>query len=335
MTMLRKASGKRRGITLVELLVVMIIMVILATVVVAFAPGFQDAQKVGRGADQLQGWLLMARQWAKKDRVPTGIRLSVNNVSGVAAVTDMQYVQQPPTFTVPYATPAVNPGQQPLARRISLAPSGTTSAATLDMSWTASPQLSPPTVSAVQQQGDFSGGLGFASGGAAGAATWPVQIGDYLVLHQSMYSITGFGSAVSPFCDTLTLGSPLQTGITSIPATTDYYFVRASRPLTGETTIKLPQDVIIDISQSLGLPSTAVGKTVDILFSPSGELLSPQFSSIGKVVLWVRDVTKPPGNTSDTLIAVDMRTGMIAAQPVNVGGADLYLFTKDGRSSGL
>ena len=114
--MLRKASGVRRGITLVELLVVMVIMVILATVVVAFAPGFQDAQKVGRGSDQLQGWLLMARQSAKKDRVPTGIRLTVTTVGGVAAVTDMQYVQQPPTYTVPYAVPALPaPGQQPLA----------------------------------------------------------------------------------------------------------------------------------------------------------------------------------------------------------------------------
>ena len=82
-------------------------------------------------------------------------------------------------------------------------------------------------------------------------------------------------------------------------------------------------------------PTGAAGTTINILFSPSGELLSPQFSSIGKVVLWVRDVTKPPGNTSDTLIAVDMRTGLIAAQAVNVSGGDPFQYTKDGRSSGL
>src|SRR5436305_13633665 len=100
MTMVNRSSNIRRGMTLVELLVVMVIMLILATIVVAFAPGFQDAQKVGRGADSLQGWLLMARQWAKKDRVPTGLRFLVNN--GVA--TDLMYTQQPPNFTVPFAS---------------------------------------------------------------------------------------------------------------------------------------------------------------------------------------------------------------------------------------
>ena len=159
-----------------------------------------------------------------------------------------------------------------------------------------------------------------------GTATWPVQIGDYLVLHEAMYSITAVSSASQ-----LALGSGLPVNITSVPATTDYYFVRAARPLTGESTLKLPQDVIIDMSQSS--PSTAI----DILFSPSGELLSPSFSSIGKVILWVRDVTKPAGNTSDTLIAIDMRTGLIAAQPVNTDPTrgDAYIYTKDGRSSGL
>src|SRR5271154_6759625 len=97
--MARKLSGQRRDVTLIEMLVVMVIMVILATIVAAFAPGFQDRQKVARGADLLQQWLLTARQWAKKDRIPTGIQLTV--VKG--AVTDMQYIQQPSIYRVPYA----------------------------------------------------------------------------------------------------------------------------------------------------------------------------------------------------------------------------------------
>src|SRR6267154_2106627 len=97
------SSGFRRGMTLVELLVVMVIMLILATIVVAFAPGFSDAQKVARGADQLQGWLLSARQSARTNRVPTGLRLIVSN----NVVTDLLYIQQPPIFTVPYAVPAL------------------------------------------------------------------------------------------------------------------------------------------------------------------------------------------------------------------------------------
>ena len=292
-----KLSGIRRGLTLVELLVVMVIMLVLATIVVAFAPGFQDAQKVARGADQLQGLLLTARQWAKKDRVPTGLRLSISN----NVVTDLQYIQQPSTYMVPYATPALPPGQQPIARSISI----TGSTATVDTT---------SAVASGQTAGDFLAG-----------GTNPVQAGDYLVLHEAIYSITGVGATQ------LTLGSALPANITSVPPTTDYYFVRGPRPLTGESTLKLPQDVVIDMAQSIVPGSNGV--QYDILFSPSGELLAP--ASSNKVILWVRDITKPAGATDDTLIAIDMRTGLIAAQPVNVGGPDLYLFTKDGRSSGL
>ena len=312
--MARRLCGIRSGVTLVELLVVMMIMLILATIVVAFAPGFQDAQKVGRGADQLQGWLLTARQWAKKDRLPTGLRLSVTNGASTGFVTDLQYIQQPSTFIVPYGVPAQPPGQQPIARRIGITPlTATTSQASLDTGWTASPQVG------AQIPGDFLGG-----------GTNPIQIGDYLVLHETIYSVTAITATQ------LTLGSGLATAITSIPATTDYYFVRSPRALTGESTLKLPQDVAIDMTSTSATNIAANSQGyVDILFSPSGEVLAPTMTSIGKVVLWIKDSTKPAGYTNDTLIAIDMRTGLIASQPVNLSGGDPYLYTKDGRSSGL
>ncbi len=101
------ATGLAVAMTLVELLVVMVIMLMLATIVVAFAPGFQDAQKVARGADQLQMWLVSARQTAKSARVPSGLRLFINN----GKVNELQYIQQPAIFTVPFAVPGQASGQ--------------------------------------------------------------------------------------------------------------------------------------------------------------------------------------------------------------------------------
>jgi type II secretory pathway pseudopilin PulG len=313
--------------TLVELLVVMVIMLILATIVVAFAPGFQDAQKVSRGADQLQGWALMARQWAKKDRTPTGLRLLIN--SGTA--TDIMYIQQPPNFTVPYAVPALSPadqaastpGPQPPFRRISVATAAGVSTVSLDLTNTIS-------VKSTQTIGDFSGGQ-FLSGDST---KWAVQAGDSLVIHGTICLVgtVTTSNATLGMADQITLATPLQGNLMTIPLTTDYYFVRAPRPLTGESTLKLPQDVAIDTTK--GVPA-ASGNTLDVLFSPSGELLSPSTSSVGKVILWLRDTSKLDPKTSDeALIAIDIRTGLIAAQPVGPA-SDPYTFTKDGRPSGL
>lgn len=337
--MTTRATIRRGGMTLVELLVVMVIILILATIVVAFAPGFQDAQKAARGADQLQMWLVSARQMAKSARAPTGLRLIINN----GQVNELQYIQQPPTYTVPFAVPAQPPGQQPVAAMLGVSTSAGVSTVTLNMPTTGS----MPPILATQQPGDFSGG-GFAA--AVPQQSWPVQAGDYLVIHGTICSVGAIGPPQNPnwpqLCNQLTLANAMTGNLATIQATSDYYFVRAPRPLSGETTLKLPQDVVIDMTQSLPPAQKATG-TLDIVFSPSGEIISnvfnpstivatsPTFQANNKLIFWVMDPTKPAGNTQDTLIAVDIRTGLVAAQPVNIGGADPYLYTKDGRTSGL
>jgi prepilin-type N-terminal cleavage/methylation domain-containing protein len=316
-------SRPRRALTLVELLVVMVIMLVLATIVVAFAPGFQDAQKVSRGADQLQGWLLTARQWARKDRVPTGIRFTVaNNI-----VTDLQYIQQPPTFIVPYAVPALSPGLQPISRRISLNTNGGVTTASLDL--IGSTPLQPG-----QSISDFSGGLGMNSL-TTFSQQWPVQVGDYIVIHETICAVAGLGSSpqANGLCDLITLASTPSGNLGTLPPTTDYYFVRSPRALTGETTLKLPQDVAIDLTLGKSVFPPTNGQ-YDIIFSPSGEVLSPAYTQYGKVIFWILDPTKPAGSTQDTLIAVDIRTGLIAAHPIGPSNMP-YQYTMDGRSSGL
>src|SRR5438874_732372 len=87
--------NRRSGLTLVELLVVLALMLLLAALGVAFVPKAAERAKSSRGADQLQGWLLIAKQWAKKDGVPTGIRMISD---GNLYARDLQYIQTPDDF---------------------------------------------------------------------------------------------------------------------------------------------------------------------------------------------------------------------------------------------
>src|SRR3954462_15967485 len=80
----------RRGFTLIELLVVLSIMVALFAIVAAIGPRFAERQRVNRGASQVQGWLLIAKQRALRDYAPRGIRLQ----HGPQYITPLQHVEQ-------------------------------------------------------------------------------------------------------------------------------------------------------------------------------------------------------------------------------------------------
>jgi hypothetical protein len=57
------------------MLVVIGIILVLATISLAFIPTGLEKQRVRRGASLLQGWLATAKQWALRDQAPRGIRL--------------------------------------------------------------------------------------------------------------------------------------------------------------------------------------------------------------------------------------------------------------------
>jgi prepilin-type N-terminal cleavage/methylation domain-containing protein len=95
---MRLTQNRRFAFTLVEMLVVLGIILSLAVMTVLFMPRIQEQQRVRQGADLLQGWLLMAKQRALRDRIPTGIRLQPSGQSP-SFVQDLQYVQKPDDYT--------------------------------------------------------------------------------------------------------------------------------------------------------------------------------------------------------------------------------------------
>jgi type II secretory pathway pseudopilin PulG len=81
------------------MLIVVSILLIITVAVVAVAPRFTDDRKLSRAADGLAQWLLTVKQRAKRDQIPTGVRLfpdpQHNNL-----ITQLQYIQQPDDFSV-------------------------------------------------------------------------------------------------------------------------------------------------------------------------------------------------------------------------------------------
>lgn len=328
----------RRAFTLVELLVVMTLIVLIASITALVLPGILRSQKAGRGASMLQGMLLTAKQRALRDQRPAGVRLLIRNddvntttnvstsTSKVRLVsTEMVYIVQPEDFVV------------------------TGDSMTLD---TSNHATSVTT--------DFAGGLSTLL--PAVPDQFPVQGGDFLELNGGgqVAGITNVGAdtlgmggtALYPGFHQLTLYSNPSTG----QPVGSYRIIRGPRHVVGEDSVKMPQDVGVMIKDfntdpvngtvitnySLNIPQRPVpfGSTFylyEILFSPSGGVTGQGVTTTDKIVLFVADLTRdnPTTDGEPALVTVNISTGAIAVQPVDVSSGNAYTFTQDPRASGM
>ena len=95
---LKKRLLIRRGMTLVELLVVMSIMVTFAAMTAAFYPSISSDTQIAQASNKIQNLLVGARQKARRDNNVTGVRFfpDLNNSS---AANQMMLVQKPVDLT--------------------------------------------------------------------------------------------------------------------------------------------------------------------------------------------------------------------------------------------
>lgn len=314
--MLRR-DDQRTGLTLVELVVVIAIIAMLAALTALYFPRFQEQELVARGADQIQAALLMAKQRAKRDGVPTGIRLVVVNQpnSNVNVHwTQLVYIQQPDDV-------AQGLYKGPLRNNQGVI----TDAYTADFenaNFASLPQGYQPTT------GDY---LEVYGGGVARRIASRTNANQLKIDDKSSPQLIDVNAP--PTIN--------QTG----NARTNYRIILGPREITGEQPINLPlvdQDpsnlqiirgVIIDRTNSKGVPSN--NGVSEILFSPSGAVVG-QGTGNAQIILWVRDLRPDNKITAQQLICVHPRTGFIAAHPVDTtANGDPYSFTKDARSSGM
>jgi prepilin-type N-terminal cleavage/methylation domain-containing protein len=311
----------RSAFTLIELIVTITIIAVIAGLTALFFPRFQEKSQAESGADSVSGWLLIAKQQARRDQRPTGLRLIAP--SSGTYYSQLQYIQQPNDYTT----------------------------------GTYTGQGASNTIATFSGAGSFAGTM-------PDGSSVSVQAGDYLYLLNAGDGGVLRRISVTPKAGDTTL--QLDPNTTPLPAgaspsvSFSYGIILAPRPLSDQT-LTLPGSVVIDLSSNpfpppsgpatLSNPPTR-GGNYEILFAPSGAVVGQGTSGAGQIYLWVRALTydKATGNPialsagtgpllgSPNLICVQPRTGFIASHPVAPLGAtntDPYLFTRDGRSSGM
>lgn len=332
---MKRRQQPHSGFTLVELLVVMFLMAMLATIAIAFFPNAASAQRESRAAQSLQSWLLISKQRALRDGAPRGLRLwvtqvTINGVQVNNVVTDCQYIEQPDDFHGGLNT-AVQSG----------APVGAPAIYTVNNTLAFSPSV------------DFTNGnvpVTLPNTSDPSAKYWSVQPGDYVELRGTglMYKVQQVGVPVgNPAPSTTTnanflvvspnLAFPIAT------PTTNYRIMRSPRVM-GDEVLKLPESTLIDLNTNLGtvvglptltsnnpnpLPPTNVAFDgngfVDILFAPSGEVITRGVST-KNIHLWVRAPNQEAPHDvfrgQPSIISVFVRTGFVGSfevDPVTAG----------------
>jgi prepilin-type N-terminal cleavage/methylation domain-containing protein len=328
----RLLRSQRHGFTLVELMVVIALMLVLASLAVLFIPRVNSEQQATRAAGQLQQWFEMAKQRAARDRAPRGVRLLAGSANPTF-VTDLVFLVQADDYYL---------------GSVGVAPATILSRATISTSTKVSFDM------VVQRTGAVSATTPprTLTGGQANASLYPVQPGDHIVFDGGgpVYQIVNVGpSAGALGGGTLTTTPPFPATMLG-HTTTQYVIIRQPRP-DGDEGLQMPSNVVIDCKPKgiqggiydLQPTLSAAVPHYDIMFAPDGRVIGT-FANQEILIFWVRDVTLDGNQGDPTLVVIYPRTGLIAAHPVdlsNYNGAtnpptypNPYTFTKTGiRSS--
>jgi prepilin-type N-terminal cleavage/methylation domain-containing protein len=286
--------------TLIEMLVVIAIILIITAIGVLAIPSAQD-RSMQSGADQLQGWLLIAKQRAKREGRPTGLRILFDATTQQAS--QCQYIYQPDDVRIPGST----------CRCGTIGVEGP-AGASFNVSFTGA---NVNLVNAGVQAGDY---LEFNRGG-----------GVYQIATVLPVALTLVNTGPKP----PNLYSAAVTNQVSNPtaSTSEYRIIRQPVLLPGEETLQLPDGVVIDQNQSLNIPTR--GNFSEVLFSPQGGLVGRGTGSDGLCVLWIANTKN--ASAFPLLVAIQTHTGFVGVFQENTDPAkgNKYANCRDGRASGL
>jgi hypothetical protein len=314
------------------------IIIVIASMAALVAPRLRENQKVTRGAEQLQGWLFVAKQEAYRDKLPRGVRL-VPDPNNPNWVRECLYIEQPEEYRggfiqvpSPYApAPANNQDKTPWAYAfITRASAGPP----LDLFNTGVIQAGDFLTFDVAPYGSYRiMGVSFQNGNNGAGTQLILGAADGVTLHPL------------PAQASNTVGASINQEV-------GFHITRQAQPRAGEATLKLPKDVIVDLTppQSNGLSqlpgvnyqgatNSAGDNALDIIFNPRGGVMG--LNSVGggnvgsTIILWVRDSTKTFPQGENIFVAVYGRTGFVAAHPVDLAGPTPYTFVRDGKNSGM
>lgn len=294
--------GGRRGLTLMELLVVIFLMTILITLTAIYiVPAFRDNKNVQRGVDQVALALLTAKQRSLRDQVPRGVRFLVQP-DGTCS--ELQLIELPEGFRVGTATPA--PGNQ------------------VQFSFPAGTDLygGAPAASVAEhlvQAGDFFRvEVGTPVNYLITQVVGPNQIQLSRPLNPTFTPTPNWRIVRQPRSlageDTVKLPPQVVVDIGHMNSFSSGNYQVSTRPVPGAA------------------PGTLY---YEVMFDPAGGVLDRPSSPI---VIWVRQSEAAPAAKDpnvNLLLAVYPRTGMIGTHPIDPLGATPLTYALDGRASGM
>jgi len=276
-----QGTRKRTAMTLVELLVVMAIIVIFTAITAAFYPANQADRELSRFSSTVQSALLSARNRAKAERLPTGIRFYADSNGKVGSVV---LIQKP----APLDAYAVGGGgNPPTAGSLTVTMSGNDANITFPNSYPVQGNL---------KINDF---ISLDSGDVAKV--------DSLVNPNSVKSL--FGSYSSGF----------SSALTALP--TKFKVYRGAIELSGDTPFELSNIIDILFTGSAGSFTNALAPSLlyfDIIFNPDGSLnnsTSEVYLHLHNLESPASDYSR------DAILAVRKMSGSIGVYEVGPTGA--------------
>jgi prepilin-type N-terminal cleavage/methylation domain-containing protein len=333
---MRALHSRRGGFTLVELLVAVGIILVLAGLALLVAnSGIIGNARTSSGSDRIAGWLMQARAKAQRNGSPVGLRFSIGPDGFIR---EAQQIEVPEPYSMPtgYILMIEN---SPGGRHIYVVPTAGGNAVTeLNNNVSIGDTLSIPGTGTIHRIATIQAANVTVAGNVVVAAE---------IIPAQPALIPDIGAAASTVAGTPTYNAGV------------FGFIRQARATFGEPPYQIPDTVAIDPTNCLIDPNPLTG-TLDILFSPSGEVLHA--GSRGQIVLWTRNPEAMAANPRNPtglpanqdlrsnyelagemrLIVVYSKTGAVAVQqvamPVDETAAtthDPYANAKDGIASGL
>lgn len=342
----------RRGMTLVELLVVITIIGILGGIVALVAPRFQEQSRVAEGARQFTNWLQLARQRAQRDRAPRGLRIIDRLPSSTPGTQDFfykfAYVEQPEDITgQPFEIEPVA-ATLPLSQQVT---DTNTKRKNFQTYVAAQIPASHPYKTLVDNTANPPVGWKYLLWLKGRNLVGVVNTGDVVEFGGSRYRLAfepvPYPTPSNATDCVLVLHRPrdearIAPDMVRNTALPPYRITRGVRPIAGEPELTLPANVAIDFiypppaaagpaaiannaTRTWPVPAAGGTGSFDIVFSPSGEVIGG-VGTYGRLIFWLRDVTldsaapvpagaMPPGE--NRLVVLHNRNGQVSAHPVN------------------
>lgn len=295
----KRSSATRRAFTLLELMVVMGILLFLAALTAVYFPKFNASASVSTASERVVGALLIAKQRAKREQVPCGVRFIQED-----GVWKLQYVMVPD----PYAT----------GRFVSKsgASGGPWTLTFSGVDFTAQYGTSGEEAYAVNI-GDFVELYGDVPRAISSVGATTLVVGQDVVTT----NVDVTPSANAPPNYRIHRGPRPLVGEQKVVLPSE---VEVLLTIQGSAT------------GVQGVPTRTVNSQpyYEIVFTPSGSVARLNTNVGSEVICFVLRDKNTPEVAARTIVTVVPNTGFLASHPWDLG-TDPYSFCRDARTSGL